>query len=170
MKLRHGLALAILTQTVGCASIVGGVNQSISVQTEGTAGPVVGATCKLENKEGTWFVTTPGSTTVHRSGGDLAVNCDKETYPTATTAAASGFKALALGNVLFGGLIGIGVDLATGAAWDYPELITVLMGESHSPIASPDISPSESSAAAPTPVAASDAATASEATAASIVK
>jgi hypothetical protein len=42
----------------------------------------------------------------------------------------SSTKAMAFGNILFGGVIGAGVDVATGAAYDYPTLITVVMGKS----------------------------------------
>jgi hypothetical protein len=37
---------------------------------------------------------------------------------------------MAFGNILFGGVIGVGVDVATGAAYDYPALITVVFGQS----------------------------------------
>ena len=40
----------------------------------------------------------------------------------------SSTKAMAFGNILFGGPIGAGVDMASGAAYDYPNLITVMMG------------------------------------------
>ncbi|MDN8617616.1 hypothetical protein [Variovorax ginsengisoli] len=127
MNLRPYIALAVLAQTVGCASIVGGTNQSISVATQNAAGPVAGASCKLENDKGVWFVTTPGSTTVHRAYGDLKVNCDKDGHEPGVASAKSTTKALAAGNILFGGVIGAGVDVATGAAYDYPELITVVL-------------------------------------------
>lgn len=41
----------------------------------------------------------------------------------------SSTKAMAFGNIIFGGVIGAGVDVATGAAYDYPTMITVLMGD-----------------------------------------
>jgi hypothetical protein len=63
-----------LVLTTGCASIVGGTNQSISLETRSNAGePVAGVNCKLENPKGTWFVTTPGSVTIHRAYDDLSV-------------------------------------------------------------------------------------------------
>ena len=43
----------------------------------------------------------------------------------------SSTKAMAFGNILFGGFIGVGVDAATGAAYDYPELILVDMGQTN---------------------------------------
>lgn len=170
MNFRYYVAVAALTQTVGCASIVGGVNQSISVQTLDADGPVAGATCKLENKEGAWFVTTPGSTIVHRAYGDLAVSCDKEPYATGTATAKSSTKALAVGNVLFGGVIGVGVDAATGAAYDYPELITVTMGAKPAPLAIPKAEPPISVVISPTPVAGLDAPVASDSMPPSIAK
>src|SRR6478609_7378453 len=32
---------------------------------------------------------------------------------------------MAFGNILFGGVIGVGVDVATGAAYDYPDVISI---------------------------------------------
>lgn len=114
-------------QFAGCASIVNGQNQSVSVETRTESGPVAGANCKLTNNKGTWFVTTPGSTTVQRSFEDLAVRCDKEAHEPGLTSVKSTTKAMAFGNIIFGGIIGAGVDMSTGAAYDYPSLISVTM-------------------------------------------
>jgi hypothetical protein len=115
--------------TTGCASIVGGTNQSISVETRSTSGEMVaGANCKLENPKGTWYVTTPGSVTIHRAYDDLSIYCTKAGEQPGIASAKSSTKGMAFGNILFGGLIGVGVDTATGAAYDYPTLITVQLG------------------------------------------
>lgn len=122
--------LAALAQLTGCASIVSGSNQSVSVETKTATGQsVAGAACKLTNNKGAWFVTTPGSTIVNRSYEDLSVRCEKETHDPGLASAKSTTKAMAFGNILFGGVIGAGVDVSTGAAYDYPTLITVIMGK-----------------------------------------
>jgi hypothetical protein len=121
------LALGFLP---GCASIVSGHNQSLSVETRLKGFPVAGANCKLSNDKGTWFVTTPGSTLVRRSMEDIAVRCEKESTQPGIASVKSSTKGMAFGNILFGGVIGAGVDVASGAAFDYPPLITVEMGES----------------------------------------
>lgn len=124
-----GLSLGTVL-TTGCASIVGGANQSISVETRSTTGEaVVGANCKLENPKGTWFVTTPGSVIIHRAYDDLTIYCTKTGEQPGIATAKSSTKGMAFGNILFGGPIGVGVDAATGAAYDYPTLITVQLGE-----------------------------------------
>ena len=114
------VALALLS---GCASIVSGVNQSVTVDTPGCTA----ASCKLTNDKGEWAVTTPGSVTVHRAYGPLSIVCTKEGFPSGTTTANSSTKGMAFGNILFGGIIGAGVDMGTGAAYDYPTSIMVPM-------------------------------------------
>jgi hypothetical protein len=110
----------------GCASIVTGHNQSVSVTAKSEAQDVVGARCSLTNDKGQWFATTPGSVTVRRSYGSMAVDC-KTDEMAGVSQVKSTTKGMVAGNLLFGGLIGIGVDIGTGAAYDYPEVINISM-------------------------------------------
>jgi uncharacterized protein YceK len=126
--MRKLLTVSILTVTfsflTGCASIVNGTNQSVSVKTA----PAQGAMCSLENDKGKWYVNqTPGSVTVHRSYKDLVVNCQKQGYQSSQTKVTSKTKGMAFGNILFGGVIGAGVDMADGSAYDYPTDIQIPM-------------------------------------------
>jgi uncharacterized protein YceK len=123
------VAMVAVTLVSGCASIVNGQNQSLSVQTQKAGKQVAGASCKLSNPDGVWFVTTPGSTTVDRSFENLVIQCDKEGFGPGLNSVKSSTKAMAFGNIIFGGVIGAGVDMASGAAYDYPELITIEMGD-----------------------------------------
>ena len=122
-KLLAAMALACVALCSGCASIVNGQNQSVSVNTPGCEP----AACTLTNEKGTWFVNTPGSVVVRRAYGAMAVSCVKEGFAPGTATIASATKGMAFGNILLGGVIGAGVDIGTGAAYDYPELITVSM-------------------------------------------
>jgi len=130
MRLSICFGAIALTQLLGCASIVNGQNQSVSVETRDAKGTVAGASCKLSNDKGTWYVTSPGSTTVHRSYGDLGISCEKDSLEPGMATVKSVTQAMAFGNILFGGAIGVGVDVATGAAYDYPTLIAVVFGQS----------------------------------------
>jgi len=121
-------ALLLLT-TSGCASIVNGTNQPLSIETRMKGASLAGANCKLVNDKGTWFVTTPGSVTVHRSFADLSVQCDKDGVQPGISSIKSSTKGMAFGNILFGGVIGAGVDMANGSAYDYPALIQIEMAE-----------------------------------------
>ena len=125
------LFLAMLLPVfTGCASIVSGTNQPVSVETRAKGESVVGASCTMINDKGKWFVTTPGPATVQRSFNDLSVNCEKTGASPGIAMVKSSTKPMAFGNIIFGGVIGAGVDVATGAAYDYPTLITIEMGTS----------------------------------------
>lgn len=129
-KVNFAVLMAVSTLGSGCASIVSGHNQSVSVETRSKQGQAVtSASCKLSNNKGTWYVTSPGSVTVSRSYQDLLINCEKESQEPGLASVKSSTKAMAFGNIIFGGVIGVGIDVATGAAYDYPTMITVLMGE-----------------------------------------
>lgn len=108
----------------GCASIVSGHNQSVAVKTT----PIKGAVCELENNKGRWIIpSTPGSVMVHQSYHQLKITCEKEGFRKSIKTIASSTKPIAFGNVLFGGVIGAGVDIASGAAYRYPKDINVDM-------------------------------------------
>lgn len=132
--MRHELrspAIAVLLCTAtGCASIVTGHNQPLSVETRSKGVVTAGANCQLQNDKGTWFVTTPGSVMVQRSAADMSVRCEKNGYEPGLATVKSTTKAMAFGNILFGGIVGGAVDVATGAAFDYPSLISVELGSS----------------------------------------
>jgi hypothetical protein len=82
----------------------------------------------LTNSRGTWFVNqTPGNANVHRDFGPLTVSCHKNGYRPAHKVFISRTKPMAFGNVLFGGAVGAGVDMADGAAYDYPSKIIIPM-------------------------------------------
>ncbi len=132
--MKHELIILFLSGLMlgasGCASIVTGHDESVSVATQQEGVAVNGAACALSNDKGQWFVSTPGSVSLRRSGKALAVKCEKDGQPPGMVTVESSTKAMAFGNILFGGLIGAGVDMHSGAAYDYPQLITVEMGKS----------------------------------------
>lgn len=141
------ITLALCALSTGCASITTGHNQSLSVETRADGKPVAGASCKLENDKGTWYATSPGTAVVRRSYDDLNVRCEKSGHEPGVAAAKSSTKAMAFGNILFGGIIGAAVDAGSGAAYDYPSIISVELGRNRAE--APDPAPS----AVPEPIA-----------------
>lgn len=120
------LAAYVLT---GCASITGTTNQSVSVQTREMSGKeVAGAACELTNSKGTWFVTTPGSVSIHRSNDDMQATCRKDGFDPGRAAIVSETKGSMFGNIIFGGGVGALIDHNNGSAYEYPTLIQIVMG------------------------------------------
>ena len=113
---------------VGCVSITGTTNQNVSVQTkESTGTELVGASCELSNKKGKWFITTPGTVGISRSNDDIQVSCTKAGYLEGKQGVVSDTKGMMFGNIIFGGGIGAIIDHNSGAAYEYPSVIQVVM-------------------------------------------
>lgn len=120
------ISLVLLALT-GCASVTGSKMQPVSVQTVHEGKEVAGASCTLTNDAGKWFVTTPGSVTVNKSTGDMAVDCKKEVNLAGQEMVVSKANGSVWGNIILGGGIGYIVDRNTGAGFDYPNSITVFL-------------------------------------------
>jgi hypothetical protein len=123
-------ALAALALTSGCATVTGSTAQSINVDTRTQAQEsVAGASCRLTNSKGTWFLTSPGTATITRSNDALNITCDKEGHASGSVVAESATRPAMWGNAIAGGVIGAAIDHSSGAAYEYPASIRVLMGQ-----------------------------------------
>lgn len=122
------LGLAILT---ACASIAHGQSETVTITTRYAARSeaVTGAECILSNDKGTWRVITPGSVVVQRSYDALHVVCRLGETTAGVRPVRSKTSGVVVGNVLLGGIVGAGVDVATGAAYSYPDVISVRLCE-----------------------------------------
>ena len=126
MKIQAIAAVAALGAALsGCATIVDGSTQSMSVSTT----PVQGAACTLTNTEGTWYLTSPGSVTVHKTKNDLTVSCTKDGFQNGSQVAVSKFGGATFGNIVAGGGIGAIVDAASGANYYYDSPMIIPLGE-----------------------------------------
>lgn len=120
-KALFAVALAILAGA--CATITKGTSQTVAIDTPG----VPGAMCTIQTQSGPQGVTTPGSVVLTKGSNALPIQCTKECYITGSSIIPSGTEAMAAGNVVFGGIIGLGVDAASGAMNKYPDIVTVAM-------------------------------------------
>jgi hypothetical protein len=119
----------IAALTSGCATVTGSTSQSIAVETRTqNQDAIADANCRLSNAKGTWFVKTPGSTTITRSNDSLQVSCEKEGQPMGSAVAVSATRGAIFGNIIIGGVIGAVIDHSTGSAYEYPNIIRVIMG------------------------------------------
>jgi len=118
------IAACLMPVLGGCASIVEGTDQQVTVNTAPE-----GAKCALTRDGEVIGIAnpTPQTLTLSKSKNDVTVVCEKEGYQEAVAVLDSEFEAMTLGNLLIGGVIGVGVDAATGALNEYDPVITVPM-------------------------------------------
>ena len=116
----------VLLAAGACSTITEGTTQSLAVMTPG----VPSADCTLTTPKHTWFVRTPGSIAIEKSNDDIAIVCRKEGYENGVATLPSNFEGMTWGNIIFGGIIGVGVDAASGAMHEYPTSVSIYMTES----------------------------------------
>ena len=87
------------------------------------------ADCTLQGPKGTWKVTTPGSVMVARSAEDIQVECQKEGSPNGLGKMISRAHGGMFGNIIFGGGIGAIIDHSRGTGYEYPNQVSIIMGE-----------------------------------------
>ena len=127
MTMRMG-ALAMLALLAGCATVSESNQQGLMVRTIQDNREIGGVGCVLTNDAGRWFVVAPGHVTVTKSAGNLFVDCKKGTFSAGQERFASRANSTAtIGNAVATLGLGYLLDKRTGAGFDYPETLTVLM-------------------------------------------
>ncbi len=118
-----GLVVAIVPLG-SCATITKGTTQAISLDTPGAPG----AKCVLASSAiGTVNIVTPATITLQKGSENITVRCQKECYSDGTGIIGSNTEAMAAGNVIAGGVIGLGVDAVSGAMNKYTEQNQITM-------------------------------------------
>ena len=114
-------AVMIGVLTAGCASIIHGSRQDIRV-TSNPSGAVVRV--NLNNQA----TTTPGIVTLNRKEIGYALTFEKQGYKPVEVSLRRTVDGWLFGNIIFGGLVGIVIDFASGSAYKLTpdEVSTVL--------------------------------------------
>jgi hypothetical protein len=112
----HWALLALVIAFGGCATITRGVTQNIAINTPGAPG----ATCQLTSGAiGNRTVVTPAVLTVDKSQESIVVRCSKECFQDGAGVIVSNIEGMTAGNIILGGVVGLGVDAVSGAMNKY---------------------------------------------------
>lgn len=119
MKARLITVLGVaLSLQAGCATIISGRHQDVQV----ISSPSGAKVCTSGQ-----CITTPGSLTLRRDTNHVIL-IEKDGYISETVMLTSGVGPAVAGNIILGGLIGGGIDAATGALYKlYPETVNVAL-------------------------------------------
>ncbi len=117
LLLRSLLAILILHFSVGCGSIVHGTTQDVQINSSPDEAEIW--------IDGARMGTTPTNITLKRKG-EYLVTIKKDGYKEATVKIAHETSSWIIGNIIFGGIIGCGIDFLNGGAYDLtPERLDV---------------------------------------------
>lgn len=125
MLIKNSLLLGLVMLS-GCASILDGRSQEVMVNSSPD-----GASCNLtRNNESLGTISpTPGSIYIEKTKYNILMNCTKDGYEPATYVDKSGIDGAVWGNILLGGLIGWGIDSASGADNHYDSPVNITLSK-----------------------------------------
>jgi hypothetical protein len=107
-----------------CATITKGTTQVVAVNTPGVAG----ASCTLTSPAiGSLTVVTPDTISLPKASDNISVRCSKQCYQDGAGVISSNMEGMVAGNIILGGVIGLGVDAVSGAMNKYSPEIQVVM-------------------------------------------
>jgi len=119
--------LIALSLSTGCATVMDGSTDSVSVNATGCDSDRSAVHCELENNDGVVHSMAPGTAVISKSSSALAVRCESNDGATGNTMVESSYNAKNVGNILIGGGVGVIVDAVSGAMWKYPKAVNVPM-------------------------------------------
>jgi hypothetical protein len=130
---RHLPALAIFVIALlsgGCASLVGPSDQDILVETLSAQGArMAGAKCLIETKKSAVSFLSGATVNIPRSPAPAKIKCIDSSGHVASGILISRANIGLAGNAVFGGMIGLVVDNASGAGFDYPPQVSLRVGQ-----------------------------------------
>ena len=100
------LLIALSVIIIGCASIISGTSQKVTFNS-------VPSGARVTTDTGLTLIT-PSTATLPK-GRSISVKCEQEGYESQTQIIGASFDAWFLGNLLFGGIIGMIIDGTNGA-------------------------------------------------------
>lgn len=103
----------------GCATILNGDHQPVSFSSEPE-----NATVKVD---GVAMGKTPCVIPVARKGGDKFIEFELNGFKTVIVELDNHIAAAGFGNIIFGGIIGVGIDAASGRAGSYQKSLHVVL-------------------------------------------
>jgi PEGA domain len=103
----------------GCATILNGDTQAVAFSSEPD-----NATVKID---GVAMGKTPCVIPVARKGGDKIIEFELNGYKTLIVELDNQIAAAGFGNILFGGIIGVGVDAVSGRAGSYQKSLHIVL-------------------------------------------
>src|SRR5262245_31144350 len=114
--------LPLLVLCAGCATVTRGSTQSVSVVAP------QGAICTLSSSSiATRTITAPNTVVLEKGSDNVTVLCKKACYRDGTGVIESSVEPMTAGNILIGGVIGLGVDAVSGAINKYEPEVKVAM-------------------------------------------
>lgn len=117
------IIVLVASIATGCATLTKGTTQLVAINTPG----VIDAECHVTSEHMARKITPPITISVAKSAAVITVTCQAKCFQPGSTKLLPKPDMMTAGNALAGGLVGVAVDMATGADYYYDQEASVLM-------------------------------------------
>lgn len=118
----HAFSIGLIILLPGCASIISGNESTTYIETDPEK-----ARCELDGKDFKRVVHTPDTIRLSAKAAPIKITCTADGYHPATAEMATTSDGSILGNIIFGGVIGVAVDAASQSGMKFPERISLAL-------------------------------------------
>ncbi len=122
MRGTHVAVMAFAWLASGCASIVSDNESTTYIETIPEK-----ARCELHGQDFIRVVATPNSIHLPANAAPITIACAAEGHRNTTEPLDTEADGWILGNIIFGGLVGVVIDAARGAGQKFPDRVTVFL-------------------------------------------
>lgn len=122
--LRLWMSVLVVLQLVGCAGVLHGNAQTVHVTTV-CRNQVIPAACVARNDRGEWHFMSPGGIEVGKDYSNLAIACKSPYFPEVAVSVPPMVNWSMAGNILAGGVVGVGVDVYSGSGFLYNNVLRI---------------------------------------------
>jgi hypothetical protein len=106
----------------GCASIVSDNASTTYIETDPEK-----ARCELHGQDFKRVIETPNSINLPSKSAPMTVSCSATGYRVTTAKLDTELDGWVFGNILFGGIVGVVVDVARGAGQKFPSKVSIIL-------------------------------------------
>lgn len=119
-KLAYAFLLMGIIELSGCATIMSDNKSAVQINTNPAE-----TICEVKGENFTQTLNIPANVTIPAKASPVTITCSKEDYfPVSKTIEAS-MNGMIFGNIIFGGIPGIIIDLATKSGFDYQDNVAL---------------------------------------------
>ena len=119
-KLVYAFLLMGLIKLTGCATIMSDNKSAVQINTNPTE-----TICEVKGENFTQTLNIPANVTIPAKASPVTITCTKEDYFPASETIETSINGMIFGNIIFGGIPGIIIDLATKSGFDYQDNVAL---------------------------------------------
>lgn len=109
-----------MAELTGCATIMSDNKSAVQIETKPS-----GTVCEVKGEDFIQTVNIPANVTIPAKASPVTITCSKEDYFPVSETIETSMNGMIFGNIIFGGIPGVIIDLATKSGFEYQDNVAL---------------------------------------------